>query len=178
MARGVNKAIVVGNLGRDPETRFMPNGNAVCEITVATSESWKGKDGTQQERTEWHRIVAYGRLAEIMGEYLRKGRQVYIEGSIRTEKWQDKEGKDRYTTKIIANEMQMLGGRDAMGGSGGESSFGGGQSQQAPAQNNQGGYGGQGGGNQGNAQGGGAQNNQGGSFTPASVDDFDDDIPF
>lgn len=162
MARGVNKAIVVGNLGKDPETRFMPNGNAVCEITVATSENWKDRDGNQQERTEWHRIVAYGRLAEIMGEYLRKGRQVYIEGRIQTEKWQDKEGRDRYTTKIIANEMQMLGGRDSMGGSGGESSFGGGrpaQSQQAPQSASQ-------------------AASQSAPASAQPVDDFDDDIPF
>lgn len=171
MARGVNKAIIVGNLGKDPETRFMPNGNAVCEITVATSESWKDRDGNQQERTEWHRITAYGRLAEIMGEYLRKGRQVYIEGSIRTEKWQDKEGKDRYTTKIIASEMQMLGGRDG-GGSGGESSFGGGRSQQSNTGGNFGG-----GANQGGA-GGSNAGSSGGAAAPQPVDDFDDDIPF
>lgn len=159
MARGVNKAIIVGNLGKDPETRFMPNGNAVCEITVATSESWKDRDGNQQERTEWHRISAFGRLAEIMGEYLRKGSQVYIEGRIQTDKWQDKEGKDRYTTKIIANEMQMLGSR---GGSGGESSFGGGaptQSRPAPQQQP-------------------ASANSGFGGGGSSVDDFDDDIPF
>jgi single-strand DNA-binding protein len=112
MARGVNKVILVGNLGADPETRYMPSGGAVTNIRVATSESWKDKQtGEQQERTEWHRVAMFGKLAEIAAEYLRKGSQVYLEGSIRTRKWQDKEGNDRYSTEIIANEMQMLGGR-------------------------------------------------------------------
>ena len=113
MARGVNKAIIVGNLGRDPEVRYTANGSAVANVTVATSESWKDKQsGERQERTEWHRVVFFGRLAEIAEEYLKKGSQVYIEGSIRTQKWQDKEsGQDRYTTEIVARDMQMLGSR-------------------------------------------------------------------
>ena len=113
MSRGVNKAIIVGNLGRDPEVRYTANGSAVANVTVATSESWKDKQsGERQERTEWHRVVFFGRLAEIAEEYLKKGSQVYIEGSIRTQKWQDKEsGQDRYTTEIVARDMQMLGSR-------------------------------------------------------------------
>ena len=121
MARGVNKAIIVGNLGRDPEVRYTANGNAIANITVATTESWKDKQsGERQEKTEWHRVVFFGRLAEIAEEYLKKGSQVYIEGSIRTQKWQDKEsGQDRYTTEIVARDMQMLGSRggDASGAS-------------------------------------------------------------
>ncbi len=175
-SRGINKVIVVGNLGNDPEMRQMPSGGAVCELSIATSESWKDKQGQQQERTEWHRVTGYARLAEIMGEYLRKGSQVYIEGSLRTEKWQDKNGNDRYTTKIIARDMQMLGGKPGGGGS-------------APYDNNQnrsqgsgGGYN-QGGGNQGgnSGRGGYSNNNQGSGQpqpAPAPVDDFDDDIPF
>ena len=112
MARGVNKVIIVGNLGRDPETRAMPSGSSVCNLNIATSESWKDRQsGEQQERTEWHRVVMFNRLAEIAAEYLHKGSQVYIEGSLRTRKWQDKQGVERYTTEIVANEMQMLGGR-------------------------------------------------------------------
>ena len=118
MARGVNKVILVGNLGKDPEIRYMPNGNAVANLTLATTESWKDKQtGDQQEKTEWHRIVMFRRLAEIAGEYLKKGSQVYIEGKLQTRKWQDNSGNDRYTTEIVANEMQMLGGRG--GGSAG-----------------------------------------------------------
>lgn len=116
MARGVNKVILIGNLGKDPEVRYMPSGGAVASCSLATSESWKDKQtGEQQERTEWHNLTFFGRLAEIAGEYLKKGSQIYVEGSIRTEKWQDKEGKDRYTTKIVVNEMQMLGGRSGAG---------------------------------------------------------------
>ena len=112
MARGVNKVILVGNLGKDPEVRYMPSGNAVANVTLATTESWKDKQtGEKQERTEWHTVVFYSRLAEIAGEYLKKGSQVYVEGSLRTRKWQDKNGNDRYTTEVIANDMQMLGGR-------------------------------------------------------------------
>jgi single-strand DNA-binding protein len=112
MARGVNKVILVGNLGRDPEVRYMPNGNAVANLTLATTESWKDKQtGEQQEKTEWHRIVMFRRLAEIAGEYLKKGSQIYVEGKLQTRKWQDNAGNDRYTTEIVANEMQMLGGR-------------------------------------------------------------------
>ena len=110
MARkGINKVIVLGNLGNDPETRYLPNGNAVTNISIATSESWKDKtSGQDQERTEWHRVVFFNRLAEIAGEYLRKGSKVYVEGSLKTNKWQDQSGNDRYTTEIVASEMQML----------------------------------------------------------------------
>jgi single-strand DNA-binding protein len=108
----VNKVILVGNLGRDPEVRFMPNGEAVCNFSIATTDSWKDKSGAKQERTEWHNIVMYRKLAEIAGEYLKKGRPVYVEGRLQTRKWQTKEGQDRYTTEIIADQMQMLGGRD------------------------------------------------------------------
>ncbi|MDX1345208.1 MAG: single-stranded DNA-binding protein [Sedimenticolaceae bacterium] len=110
--RGVNKVILVGNLGQDPEVRYMPNGNAVTNISVATSESWKDKStGADQERTEWHRVVMFRRLAEIAGEYLRKGSKVYIEGKLQTRKWQDQNGQDRYTTEIVADQMQMLDSR-------------------------------------------------------------------
>lgn len=123
MARGVNKVILVGNLGKDPEVRYMPNGNAVANITLATSESWKDKQtGEPQERTEWHRVVLFRRLGEIAGEYLKKGSQVYIEGKLQTRKWQDNSGNDRYTTEIVADNMQMLGAR----GGGGSAGFGGG----------------------------------------------------
>jgi single-strand DNA-binding protein len=127
VARGINKVILIGNLGADPETRYMPSGKAVTNIRVATSDSWKDKTtGEQQERTEWHNVAMFDRLAEIAAEYLRKGSQVYIEGRIRTRKWQDKtDGKDRYTTEIIANEMQMLGSR---GGAGTGAGMGGGSS--------------------------------------------------
>lgn len=117
MARGINKVILVGNIGKDPETRYTAGGAAITNITLATSESWKDKQsGEKQERTEWHRIVFFNRLAEIAGEYLRKGSQVYVEGSLRTRKWQDQSGQDRYTTEIVANEMQMLGSRGGDGG--------------------------------------------------------------
>ena len=116
MARGINKVILVGNLGNDPETRYSQSGSAITTISVATSESWKDKNGEQQERTEWHRVKAFGRLAEIMGEYLKKGRQVYIEGSLRTEKYTDKNGVEKYATDIIADEMQMLGGNPGEAG--------------------------------------------------------------
>jgi single-strand DNA-binding protein len=136
MARGVNKVILVGNLGADPETRPLNNGGTVTTIKVATSEAWKDKQtGENQERTEWHRVKFFGRLAEIAGEYLRKGKQVYIEGSIRTDKYTDKEGVERYSTDIIANEMQMLGGAGEGGGGGGGSSRaagGGGGGDRAP----------------------------------------------
>ena len=116
MARGVNKVILIGNLGRDPEVRYSPSGSAVANVTLATSESWKDKNsGEKQEKTEWHRVVFFGRLAEIAGEYLKKGSQVFVEGRLQTRKWQDKEGKDRYTTEIVANEMQMLGSRGGAG---------------------------------------------------------------
>ncbi|MDH3431158.1 MAG: single-stranded DNA-binding protein [Gammaproteobacteria bacterium] len=121
MARGINKVIIVGNLGSDPETRYMPSGSAVTNLTVATNESWKDKQtGEQKDRTEWHKVAMFNRLAEVAAEYLRKGSQVYIEGKLRTRKWQDKNGQDRWTTEIIADEMQMLGGR----GGGGSAAMG------------------------------------------------------
>lgn len=119
-SRGVNKVILVGNLGADPETRYSAGGSAITSIRIATSESWKDKQtGEQQERTEWHRVKFFGRLAEIAGEYLRKGSQVYVEGSLRTDKYTDKDGIERYSTDIVANEMQMLGSRGGEGGAGG-----------------------------------------------------------
>jgi single-strand DNA-binding protein len=134
MARGINKVILVGNLGQDPETRAMPSGKAVTNVRIATSDSWRDKNtGEQKEQTEWHTVVFFDRLAEIAAEYLRKGSQVYIEGKLRTRKWQDKSGNDRYSTEIVANEMQMLGSRGGGGMGGGE---GGGRSagkSQAPA---------------------------------------------
>jgi single-strand DNA-binding protein len=164
MARGVNKVILVGNLGADPETRYSAAGKAMCTIRIATSDQWTDKQtGEKQERTEWHRVKFFGRLAEIAGEYLKKGRQVYIEGSLRTDKYTDKEGIERYTTDIIADEMQMLGG----GGEGGSRGEGGGYRERPQSQPRSGGMGG--GGRPAPAQ------------QPASggVGDFeDDDIPF
>ena len=188
----VNKVILVGNLGRDPEVRYMPNGDAVANYSIATTETWKDKNGMRQEKTEWHNIVMYRRLAEIAGEYLKKGSSVYIEGRLQTRKWQDKQGNDRYTTEIVADQMQMLGGRNSGGGGGG---YEGGS-------HDGGGYGGSGGGNM-----GGGSGNRGGNYgapqggyddnqpprmrddTPppprrqeakpaANFDDMDDDIPF
>jgi single-strand DNA-binding protein len=159
MARGINKVILVGNLGADPDTRYMPSGKAVTNIRIATSDSWKDKQtGDQQERTEWHSVVLFDKLGEIAAEYLRKGSQVFIEGSLRTRKWQDKEGKDRYTTEIVARDMQMLGGRGGAGGGAGGGGAGGEQSRPSrPA----------------------AQEER---AAPASADEggggFDDDIPF
>ena len=150
--KGVNKVILVGNLGNDPEVRYMPNGNAVANLSLATSESWKDQQGQVQERTEWHRLTMYRRLAEIAGEYLKKGSQIYVEGKLQTRKWQDQQGQDRYTTEIIVDQMQMLGGRGGEGG-GGNGGY------QRP-QNNQGGYNqapAQGGYNQAPQQGGGQQ---------------------
>jgi len=159
MARGINKVILIGNLGADPETRSMPSGMTVANIRIATSESWKDKQsGEQKERTEWHNVAMFGRLGEIAGEYLRKGSQVYIEGSLRTRKWQDKEGRDRYTTEVIADEMQMLGGRG--GGGGGASGGGGGgyePRERAPM---------------------GEAASAGAGGAGASAEEFDDDIPF
>jgi len=149
MARGINKVILIGNLGQDPEVKYMPNGGAVANVTIATSESWKDKNtGETQEKTEWHRVVFFRRLAEIVGEYLKKGSKVYIEGKLQTRKWQDQSGNDRYTTEIVANEMQML---DSRGGGGDfqPSSASSADSSKQPATASAGGY-----------------------------DDFDDDIPF
>lgn len=168
MARGINKVILIGNLGADPETRAMPSGMTVANIRVATSENWKDKQsGENKERTEWHSVALFGRLGEIAGEYLKKGSKVYIEGSLRTRKWQDKQGQDRYTTEIIANEMQMLDSRGGgMGGGGGD-------------------YGGGGGGG-GSRRGGGQsappddfdQGTPGGGSDKGGGGEFDDDIPF
>ena len=116
MSRGINKVILIGNLGGDPELRTTPGGSSVASFTLATNESWNDKDGTKQERTEWHRIVAWGRLAEICGQYLSKGRQVYIEGRLQTRSWEDKQGNQRKTTEVVARDMQMLGGRGESGG--------------------------------------------------------------
>lgn len=164
MARGINKVILVGNLGNDPEVRYSQSGSAITTISVATSESWKDKNGEQQERTEWHRVKFFGRLAEIAGEYLKKGRQVYIEGSLRTEKYTDKAGVEKYSTDIIANEMQMLGGLGG-GGEGGERPQRGGGGERAPR------------------SGGGGNAPRGGGSAPMppsrNEDPFpDDDIPF
>ena len=150
MARGINKVILVGNLGQDPDTKAMPSGMTVCNLRIATSESWKDKQsGEMKEQTEWHSVAMFGRLAEIAGEYLKKGSQVYIEGRLRTRKWQDKQGNDRYTTEIVANEMQMLGS----GSGGGRGMGGGGRS---------------------------AADTGGGEPVRSSTekDEFDDDIPF
>ena len=132
----VNKVIIVGNLGKDPEVRYMPSGGAICNVNVATTRQWKNKEsGEKQEETDWHRIVFFDRLAEIAGEYLKKGRSVYVEGRLRTRKWTDKEGKDQYTTEIVATEMQMLGGREGMGGgAGGAEEGGGGHSERSAPQ--------------------------------------------
>jgi single-strand DNA-binding protein len=158
MARGINKVILIGHLGADPETRAMPSGMSVANLRLATTESWKDKtSGEQQERTEWHNVALFGRLGEIAAEYLRKGSQVYIEGRLRTRKWQDKEGRDRYTTEIVGNEMQMLGGRGGGGAGGGPREAGG----SAMPDNV--------------SAGAGAAASAGAG---ASHEDFDDDIPF
>ncbi|GAA4823162.1 single-stranded DNA-binding protein [Marinicella pacifica] len=152
----MRNCILVGNLGQDPEVRYTPAGAAVTTISVATTEAWNDKDGNKQERTEWHRVVFFRRLAEIAGEYLKKGSQVYIEGQLRTNKWQDKSGNDRYTTEIIANELQMLGGRPGSGGSMG----GGGNMPSAPKAKNP------------------SNNNNNSNDNGPNYDDFDDEIPF
>lgn len=129
----VNKVILVGNLGRDPEVRYSPDGAAICNVSIATTSNWKDKNsGERREETEWHRVVFYNRLAEIAGEYLKKGRPVYVEGRLKTRKWQNKEGVDQYTTEVVADQMQMLGGRDGSDGGMGGGSMGGGESQGAP----------------------------------------------
>ena len=165
-SRGVNKVILVGNFGQDPETRYLPSGGAVTNVTIATSETWKDKtSGQHQERTEWHRVVFFKRLGEIAGQYLRKGSKVYVEGSLRTRKWQGKDGQDRYTTEIVASEMQML---DSRGGD----SAGGGQYQQAPQQSAP---------QQQYAapqQQAPQQQQAAPQAAPGGFDDFDDDIPF
>ena len=178
MARGINKVILVGNLGADPETRAMPSGTTVANLRIATSESWRDKQsGEQQERTEWHRVVLFGRLGEIAAEYLKKGSQVYIEGSLRTRKWQDKQGQERYSTEIVGNDMQMLGGRGGGGGAAG----GGGDFERGSS-------GGSGGGRGGRSSGGGSGGGGGDPYPDeyahssggggGKAEDFDDDIPF
>lgn len=153
MARGVNKVILIGNVGQEPEVKYMPSGGAVTNISVATSETWKDKNtGQPQEKTEWHRVVFFNRLGEIAGEYLKKGSKVYIEGSLRTRKWQAQDGSDRYTTEIVANEMQMLDGRPEGGAAP--------QQRQPQPQNNA------------------ANPQRPQNPPPASLDSFDDDIPF
>lgn len=155
MARGVNKVILIGNLGQDPEIKYMPSGGAVANVRLATSESWKDKtSGEMQERTEWHTIVFFNRLAEIVGEYLKKGGKIYVEGSLRTRKWQGKDGQDRYSTEIVASEMQMLDSKGG-GGGGGSSSWDD---------------------DSGGRSGGG--NKSGGRKPQQAPDDLDDDIPF
>jgi single-strand DNA-binding protein len=181
MARGINKVILVGNLGADPETRAMPSGTTVANLRIATSESWRDKQsGEQQERTEWHRVVLFGRLGEIAAEYLKKGSQVYIEGSLRTRKWQDKSGTERYSTEIVGNDMQMLGGRGGGGGMGGGAGGGGGFERGSGG--GAGGPGGARGGAGGGAAGGGGDPLSEYSHSDApsggARDDFDDDIPF
>jgi single-strand DNA-binding protein len=168
MARGINKVILVGNLGRDPETRYMPSGGAVTNVSIATSKGWKDKDsGEQKERTEWHRIVFFNKLAEIAGEYLKRGSKVYIEGELRTRDW-EKDGQKHYTTEVVASEMQMLDSRGEMGGVG-----------SSPVEQ----IGGHGGGGPSSGGSSGIQAGGGGSspaddFGPPPSDDFDDDIPF
>ena len=164
----VNKVILLGNLGRDPETRYTTGGDAVTNLNIATSEQWKDKSGEKQERTEWHRVVLFGRQAEVAGEYLKKGRSVYIEGRLQTRKYTDKEGVEKYSTEIVGDRMQLLGGgRDAGGGGGGEAEFASpGPSTTSGRRESGGGSGG----------GGGAP--RGGGSTKKTTDDFDDDIPF
>ena len=182
MARGINKVILVGNLGADPEVRYTGSGTAIATLSVATSENWTDKQsGEKQERTEWHRVKMFGRLAEIAGEYLKKGRQVYIEGSLRTDKYTDKQGVERYSTDIVASDMQMLGGNEGGGGGGGfqQRSQGGGGMRSGG-----GGGGGYGGGGRGNDRGGNDYQRGGNDMprqapAPADTGGFDDDdIPF
>jgi len=157
----VNKVIIVGNLGKDPEVRYAPSGSAICNVTIATSRQWKDKtSGEKQEETEWHRVVFYDRLAEIAGEYLKKGRPVYVEGRLKTRKWTDKEGVEKYTTEIVAAEMQLLGGREGGAGAGGDDSGGGQRSAPAPRP----------------AAGRPAASAP--AKSPTGFDDMDDDIPF
>jgi len=166
----VNKVILVGNLGKDPEVRFMPNGEAVCNFSIATTDSWKDKSGAKQERTEWHNIVMYRKLAEIAGEYLKKGRPVYVEGRLQTRKWQTKEGQDRYTTEIIADQMQMLGGRD---GAGSNASYDGGMDQSSGSSDYD-----QSSTSQSAAKQAPAQSAAKPAAAGSGFDDFEDDIPF
>jgi single-strand DNA-binding protein len=169
MARGINKVIIVGNLGADPETRYTGSGTAITSLRLATSEAWTDKQsGEKQERTEWHRVKLFGKLAEIAGEYLKKGRQVYIEGSLRTDKYTDKDGVERYSTDIIANEMQMLGGQGGGEGGGGGGFGGGGQGGGGRPQQSRG----PGGGGGGQQRGGGNYGGGGGGGAPRGGDDY------
>lgn len=183
----VNKVILVGNLGADPETRYMPSGDAVTNIRLATTDRYKDKQsGEMKEMTEWHRIAFFGKLAEIAGQYLRKGSQVYIEGRIRTRKWQDQSGQDKYSTEIVAETMQMLGGRGGGGGGGDDMGGGGGYSRESSGGGGYGGGGGGGGGGYGGGRsggGGGGGGQGGGARRPQQApsngfEDMDDDIPF
>jgi len=166
----VNKVILIGNLGKDPETRYSPNGGAICNVRIATTRNWKDKaSGEKREETEWHSIVFYDRLAEIAGEYLKKGRPVYVEGRLKTRKWQDKEGQDRYTTEIIATEMQLLGSREGGGGAGAGADDGGGYARESSGAGRSGGAG---------ATGGGGSGGPGRKAPAPDIGDMDDDIPF
>jgi len=184
MARGVNKVILIGNLGADPETRYTGSGTAITSLRLATSESWTDKSsGEKQERTEWHRVKLFGRLAEIAGEYLKKGRQVYIEGSLRTDKYTDKDGVERFSTDIVANEMQMIGGNAGEGGGGGGfggggGGGGGGARSGGGAPRGQARSGGAGGGGDYAARGGNDRAPQRGNPPPSNDNFDDDDIPF
>ncbi|WP_050462871.1 single-stranded DNA-binding protein [Herbaspirillum autotrophicum] len=165
----VNKVIIVGNLGRDPETRYMPNGDAVTNVAVATTESWKDKNsGEKKELTEWHRITFYRKLAEIAGQYLKKGSQVYVEGRLQTRKWTDKDGVEKYTTEIIADTMQMLGGRSGGGGGGSDDGGGYGGGSSAPARQSSGG----------GSSAGSAPRAPAAARPAPNFSDMDDDIPF
>jgi single-strand DNA-binding protein len=173
----LNKVTLIGNLGRDPETRYTPDGAAITNLSIATTSSWKDKNsGEKKEETEWHRCVFYNRLAEIAGEYLKKGSSIYVEGRLKTRKWQDKEGVEKFTTEVVVDQMQMLGGKAGMGGGGGGGSsgddMGGGSYTSRPAPKAMAGGGGSSGGSSG-AAGGAAK-----KPAPASFDDMDDDIPF
>ena len=165
--KSVNKVILVGHLGQDPETRYMPDGGAFTNISVATSSTWKDKSGEKQEVTEWHRVKFSGKLAEVAGEYLKKGSQVYVEGKLKTRKWQDKEGNDKYTTEVVADEMHMLGSRQGMGGDGG----GGGDYARSSGS-------GSGGAPSGPSSGSAAKPSGGPKGGATKFDDMDDDIPF
>ncbi len=178
MARGVNKVILVGNLGNDPETKYTQGGMAVTKVSLATTSVRKDKEGNTQERTEWHRVTFFGKLGEIAGEYLRKGSQVYVEGSLRYDKYTGQDGVEKYFTDIIADEMQMLGGRSEGGAAGGEQ-----RPARAPRESSGGGGGGYGGGQRssggGGGYGGGGQRQAPAASSPPPMDDFsDDDIPF
>ena len=173
----VNKVILIGNLGRDPETRYTTGGDAIANLNIATSEQWKDKNGEKQEKTEWHRVVLFGRQAEIAGEYLKKGRSVYIEGRLQTRKYTDKDGVEKYSTEIVGDRMQLLGSRE---GGGGDAEFsGGGAGSRSSGGGGGGGAGGSGGGAGGSGSGsGGGSTKPGGAAKRSNPDDLDDDIPF